>query len=1817
MYQTTIQNFGDAVAGANRTFKARLKDHNTVVVDSVKSFHITAGDEEIAIGSAVSSYVDVVINAQDVSLSGKELQLELGIEISGTMQYVPMGLFTVNNPKVESNKISFIAYDRLTSKCNAAYYSKLTYPVDALDVLTEIESMTGVIIDKTGLNRGIQLSQRAVVSEDDAYDDDGDEVVVTSYVNPFDGYTYKEAIGFIAGLFGKFAVCGRTGNIEFRWYTDIDYSINSSIFYSDLQETEENFVLGKIICDSSEATFTSGSGTTGIEFTNPIMTQTILDSVMNQMCGLSYTPATIRFIGDMRLDIGDIVTAVKNDGTEFKVPIISLQTSYDGGLMQTIASYGNTVEEDESNTKGPVTEMLERVSYELAFVKTLMVDNFTATNGTVKNLSGDFANFKIGEFESLKSQEANFETATAQNFSAVNGSIANLSGDFAAFKTGEFEELKAKSAELETAVIGKANVTDLEALRTRTGTLEADYSKLNTLVNGNLTSANIQNLTLTSKNTTIENGMIKNAMIENLAFDKITGIDINTTNLTVHSSDGKSKWSDNTIQISDANRVRVQIGKDASNDYSMSVWDKNGNLIWDALGATENTIQRKIIRDEVVADDANIAGSKLDIEDVIKEVNGAETVINGTRIQLDEQNQTLDMAFSALKTYAEGVNSKTETNTTAITAAQGQISTLISNTTIVKDGKTVQLKDAYNSTVSDVNSMKTTIGEHTTLINANSDDIFAVTTKANTIESDLNGTKQTVSSVQSGLNSATSRITTVESGLNGLKTRVSANETAITKKADGTTVDAISNRVTICETSLEGFEASLTATNKTVSDNYTSLNSAIAEKKNVVYHKCTSSGGVAGYFHIARCFIKATYANQPITMTITNRGKQNSSMTLIFTNDNSTDPSVAKFQKIGDAVFYIAKADTSTWDLYVQKSESYDSLAVIDFSMGSYASKFTWTWMDKTITSAISGWISATQLAGMYTIDTTSGGTSGSNSLITSGAAFGGISKVQSNLDTTNATVSTHTEQISKHDTRITATESAISLKVSTSDFNSYKTTVTGQISTAKSEAINTAASDATTKANNAKSSAISTAAADAKTKADKALADSKTYTNTQITTVNESLSTTNQEINVMKGQIALKVEQTDIDASITDVYDKFSSYSTTTQMNSAIELSKTNILSTVSSTYATKSSLQTVDGKFANYSTTTQMNSAINQSASNVLTTVEGKYTTKTDFNNLKIGGRNLLMHTAYDTIDGVNNRGNYHTVSVDTVNKHFGRNSLKIVCSTVSVSGSQDVWQKLWSSLTVGDNLILSFWIKGSVASKMWCRIGGGGADNNIENVNAGTAIGITTEWKKVTFNFGKCTLAGEAGAVEVIYGFGNSGTFWINSMKLEIGTKATDWTPAPEDTEEQIKSVKASLELKVNKDTLISEINASADVITLTGNRFIVDSDNFKLTEDGTVTANNVNLTGTFTANSGMIDDVTGETVEFNTNVGSRGIVLERKSDKTKYTSIDNSSIIIDGGNVDLSIANVYFSPRIQLKYTFNGTSYSTDIKYNSINLRANGNENIFAQSNGTIGAIRYIFSNDASTLNYITCQSYNNTYNNYYYAEGYHAFYCNGVGIAYINSDGISMGDYDIKFNLGHGIKYGSSEWILRPYTSGDYNVTALGNGNRRTVLYGSQVRLSSATGTVVSSDKRLKKDFADFDERYDKFYMNLKPQMYRMAYTKNSEEYKITNGFIAQDVEDALCNADINPAELDLISCETADKDFLNEMFEGNPPDIEKQYSLNYSGFISLNTHMIQKTRKEMLYQAGKIDLHETIIQDLQNRIYQLEKQIKELRQAVA
>ena len=88
-------------------------------------------------------------------------------------------------------------------------------------------------------------------------------------------------------------------------------------------------------------------------------------------------------------------------------------------------------------------------------------------------------------------------------------------------------------------------------------------------------------------------------------------------------------------------------------------------------------------------------------------------------------------------------------------------------------------------------------------------------------------------------------------------------------------------------------------------------------------------------------------------------------------------------------------------------------------------------------------------------------------------------------------------------------------------------------------------------------------------------------------------------------------------------------------------------------------------------------------------------------------------------------------------------------------------------------------------------------------------------------------------------------NSNLETTNGNVTQLGKDLTN-------TSTTVKKVQADLELKIDKDDngqIISMINASADVINLTGNRLTLGSDNCTITKDGTITARNALLSGSF--------------------------------------------------------------------------------------------------------------------------------------------------------------------------------------------------------------------------------------------------------------------------------------------------------------------------------------------------------------------------------
>lgn len=406
---------------------------------------------------------------------------------------------------------------------------------------------------------------------------------------------------------------------------------------------------------------------------------------------------------------------------------------------------------------------------------------------------------KIGDFELVIADKVTTEQLQAE-LAVINealigkATIEQLNAVDAKIKNLDVTKLEADVASINQALITKAEIADLEAVRASVNVLETDVGNIETLVGGNLTMDNIQSLVLTSSKVTVDNAFIKDAMIDRVSASKITAGTINTSLVNIGSEDGAMTITGSLQQFKDANgNVRIQLGKDASGDFTFALYgaDGQGQLI-NQNGITASAISDGLIVNKMVADNAAIAGSKLDIESVITEVNNSTTTIKSSKIYFDDAGQTLDVAFDTLETTIEGVDSKTTSNTTSINTMQGQINTLVTNTTITKsDGTTVQLKDAYSKTEQTVSSMSGKISSLETNYNALDGEMDTVTSQIAEFDVTLDGFETRVSNAEVKMDDVTddmaevnSQIAEFNTTLAGIESRVSSTESKIENIGD-------------------------------------------------------------------------------------------------------------------------------------------------------------------------------------------------------------------------------------------------------------------------------------------------------------------------------------------------------------------------------------------------------------------------------------------------------------------------------------------------------------------------------------------------------------------------------------------------------------------------------------------------------------------------------------------------------------------------------------------------------------------------------------------------------------------------------------------------------------------------------------------------------------------------------------------------------------------------------------------------------------------------------------------------------------------------
>lgn len=302
------------------------------------------------------------------------------------------------------------------------------------------------------------------------------------------------------------------------------------------------------------------------------------------------------------------------------------------------------------------------------------VDNITNDNGQV---DGDAID-GIHSRQIVDLENGIIESAYIKDLSVkylqVSRKITAVEGEFGTLKanTAQFEETYTKKLEAVEADINTLRTTDLSAVNAKIDVLDGNYANIKTLLSGGAGIGDLQNIHLTSQNAVIDSALIRSAVMQTVSVADLLAGTISTNKFLIASDDGGIRIQGATQQWSDANGiVRMQAGRDANGDFTFSLFDKTGKgVLIDSTGIKENAIADGLIVNKMVADNAGIAGSKLDIPSVVSEINGStlneltlkwqlnkdpETILMNGQVRVDLKtlrSLTLkDMALTADKTF--------------------------------------------------------------------------------------------------------------------------------------------------------------------------------------------------------------------------------------------------------------------------------------------------------------------------------------------------------------------------------------------------------------------------------------------------------------------------------------------------------------------------------------------------------------------------------------------------------------------------------------------------------------------------------------------------------------------------------------------------------------------------------------------------------------------------------------------------------------------------------------------------------------------------------------------------------------------------------------------------------------------------------------------------------------------------------------------------------------------------------------------------------------------------------------------------------------
>ena len=330
--------FKTLASSNNRTVSCKLLINGTEIdpelIVSLNFKEASSSGSNISLGEAISNVIELKLYKNDIWLKGAEIKPYISFD---GKEYCPLGIFYASEINKDKTYINITAYDKM-ALLNEKYVPTITFPCNLLKVIKDIANQYDFPF----------VSAEFLYQQIENYNIE---------------CTVREMIGYIAGMGGCNAKFNRDGRLQFKFYKGSNIVLEDEVFLDGQSDTsEDEYIISALVSGSGDNELKIGNGK-AITFVNPYITNDHLSYIYDTYLPFSYRAAKVKYRGNPAIEIGDIIYVNDADGHPYKIPIMSQEFEFNGGLSATIESYGISDEMDViSNFKPENVEFNRRIT---------------------------------------------------------------------------------------------------------------------------------------------------------------------------------------------------------------------------------------------------------------------------------------------------------------------------------------------------------------------------------------------------------------------------------------------------------------------------------------------------------------------------------------------------------------------------------------------------------------------------------------------------------------------------------------------------------------------------------------------------------------------------------------------------------------------------------------------------------------------------------------------------------------------------------------------------------------------------------------------------------------------------------------------------------------------------------------------------------------------------------------------------------------------------------------------------------------------------------------------------------------------------------------------------------------------------------------------------------------------------------------------------------------------------------------------------------------------------------------------------------------